>query len=122
MIKNILYTLFAVFSIKISNIFAANSPAINCEGLPWCGTNWVNDENVIEQISSNIITEMIKYIAVLAVIALMISWIMYMLSWGEEEKTKKAKTWIIWSLVWVLLSISSYYIVSMIVEINTNIT
>ena len=44
----------------------------------------------------------------------MISGIMYMLSWGQEEKIKKAKTWIIWSLVWVLLSISSWYIINII--------
>ena len=121
MIKKIFYILLAIFSINFSTIFAWNSPKINCEWLPWCGSNWNNDDKIIEKVSANIITEMIKYIAVLAVIALMISWIMYMLSGWEEEKVKKAKTWIIWSLVGVLLSISSYYIVSMIANINTNI-
>ena len=114
MIKKIFYTALAISSMKI-NAFAANSPDIKCEGLPGCNTD-------IEKISANIITEMIKYIAVLAVLALMISWIMYMLSGWEEEKTKKAKTWIIWSLVGVFLSISSYYIVSVISKININIT
>jgi hypothetical protein len=121
MIKNIFYTLFALFSVNILNIYAGNSPTINCWGLPWCWDNWYNDDKIVEKISANIITEMIKYIAVLAVIALMISWIMYMISGWEEEKVKKAKTWIIWSLVGVLLSISSYYIVSSIINININI-
>jgi hypothetical protein len=51
----------------------------------------------------------------------MISGVMYMVSWGEEEKTKKAKSWIIWSLVGVFLSISSYYIISTIANINIKI-
>jgi hypothetical protein len=38
---------------------------------------------------------------------------MYLLSWGEEDKTKKAKSWIIWSLVWVLTSISAWWIINM---------
>ena len=118
MIKIFFYSCVAVLSINISNIFA--SPEINCAGLPWCDADW-NNEDIIEKISVNIITEMIKYISVLAVIALMISWIMYMLSGWEEEKTKKAKTWIIWSLVGVFLSVASYYIVTTIVQININI-
>jgi len=55
---------------------------------------------------------------VFAVIALMISGVMYMLSSGDEEKTKKARTWIIWSVVAVLLSISAYYIVNTLNEFN----
>jgi succinate dehydrogenase/fumarate reductase cytochrome b subunit len=61
---------------------------------------------------------MIKYVAVLAVIALMISGVMYMFSDWEEEKTKKAKSWILWSLTAVVLSISSYYIVTTIAWIQ----
>ena len=79
----------------------------------WLPGSNITDANIaIETISSNIIAELIKYVAVFAVIALMISWVMYMLSSGDEEKTKKARTWIIWSVVAVLLSISAYYIVN----------
>jgi hypothetical protein len=44
----------------------------------------------------------------------MISGVMYILSGGEEEKVNKAKNWIIWSLVWVLISMSSWFLVSII--------
>ena len=44
---------------------------------------------------------MIQYVAVIAVIAVMIGGIMYLLSSGEEEKTQKAKNIIIWALVGV---------------------
>lgn len=119
MFKKILYFWIAIFSNLL--VVSANTPTINCTGLPWCWKKWNNDVNVIEKVWANIISEMIKYVAVLAVITLMISWIMYMLSGWEEEKTKKAKSWIIWSLVWVVLSISSFYLISTIAEIKINL-
>lgn len=106
MIKKIFFA-FLIFIFNI-NILLAKWPKILDDWLP--GSWWWDD--IIEKVGSNIIAEMIKYVAVLAVIALMISWIMYMFSNWEEEKTKKAKTWILWSLVAVVLSISSYYIVT----------
>lgn len=57
---------------------------------------------------------MIKYTAVLAVVALMIAGIMYLVSGGEEERVKKAKKWIIWSLIGVLVSVSAWFIVNVI--------
>ncbi len=116
MIKNVLFSLFAFIS-YFSSVLAA-WPKINCKWLPGCDTD---DVKVIEKVSSGIISEMIKYVAVLAVIALMISWVMYMFSDWEEEKTKKAKSWIIWSLTAVVLSISSYYIVTTIAWIEVGL-
>lgn len=82
-----------------------------CEdtGLPWC---WAGQSrNVIDYISSFIAT-LIEYVAVMAVISVMLSGIMYIVSSGEEEKTSKAKRWIIYSLVWVFLSVIAWWIVN----------
>jgi hypothetical protein len=49
---------------------------------------------------------------VVAVIAVMISGVMYILSSGEEEKTKRAKDWIMWSLIGVFLSVMAWWIIS----------
>ena len=115
MIKKILFYVVAIiFNI---NILLAKWPKILDDWLP--GSGWWDD--VIEKVSSNIIAQMIKYVAVLAVIALMISWIMYMFSDWEEEKTKKAKSWILWSLTAVVLSISSYYIVTTIAWLQVSL-
>jgi len=65
-----------------------------------------------------LISTFIKYVAIIAVISLMLSWIMYLISGWEEEKVKKAKSWIIWSLAWVLISISAYWLI----EIINNLT
>ena len=80
------------------------------------GSDYADASKAIETVGSNIIAQLIQYVAVFAVIALMISGVMYMLSSGDEEKTKKARTWIIWSVVAVLLSISAYYIVNILNE------
>lgn len=115
MIKKILLTLLT-FLITINTSFA-NWPNITCIWLPWCSSE--GGEDSLEWIS-DIIALAIQYVAVIAVIALVISWVMFMLSSWDEEKVKKAKKWIIWSLVWVLLSISAWWIVNMLNEIQVN--
>lgn len=96
-----------------------NAPTINCKWLPWCdysigSTNVVVKNNAVFNFTSNVISNLINYVAVFAVLALIISWIMYILSGWDEDKTKTAKNWIIWSLVWVFLSISAWSIISII--------
>lgn len=89
-----------------------NAPDIKCEWLPWCLKN--DQNNVVFDFTSKLISNLINYVAVFAVLALIISWIMYILSGWDEEKTKTAKNWIIWSLVWVFLSISAWSIINII--------
>jgi len=43
---------------------------------------------------------------------------LYLLSSGDEEKTKKAKNVIIWSLVGVFVSLSAYGIIEIINNFN----
>lgn len=99
---------------------SSKAPAINCVWLPWCEDAEKNkptpanlDRKNWQKWIWNIISELIKYVSVVAVISLMFSWVLYMTSGWEEEKTKKAKNWIIWSLVWVFLSISAWWIINM---------
>ena len=114
---------YSYFIWLTSNAFAW-APEVNCVWLPGCDSNSLTnpisiDENndIWIEVISSIIWETIQFVAVIAVIALIISWMMYLVSWGEEEKTKKAKTWIIWSLVWVVLSISAWWIINILNQI-----
>jgi hypothetical protein len=90
--------------------FAA--PDVECWGLPGCSSaavwSWIYD------ILGNIITLLIKYVAVIAVIAVMFGGIMYLISSGDEEKTKKAKNIIIWALVWVFTSVAAWSLINII--------
>jgi len=89
--KKIISTLAVSLTTMNSYVFAQwKKPVINCEWLPWCGSDWT--VNAVEKVSANIIAQLIQYVAVVAVIALMISGVMYMVSSGEEERTKKAKS------------------------------
>ncbi len=89
----------------------AAAPTIVWGGLPGSGVSW---DKVITKYIPSLIATMIKYIAVIAVISTMISGLMYLTSAWKEDTTKKAKSWIIYSLAWVLLSVSAWYIINLI--------
>lgn len=86
-------------------------PDVECGGLPGCSSAAASGSGVYD-ILGNIIALLIKYIAIIAVIAVMIGGIMYLISSGDEEKTKKAKNIIIWALVGVFISISAWSIIN----------
>lgn len=109
--KNILLILTLAFTSMYQAFWAA--PTVNCWGLPGCSSE-ANDVDSIYEFIWGIISLMIQYITVLAVLAVMLWGIMYLLSAGDEEKAKKAKSVIIWSLVWVLLAVSAWSIVGIV--------
>lgn len=123
MFKRIMVLIFVLFWF-IWNFTYAEAPNVNCYWLPGCPNTdkSVPSDNVDYDLWADVITSIIwqaiQYVAAIAVITLIISGIMYMLSWWEEEKIKKAKSWIIWSLVWVFLSISAWWIINMINKIT----
>ncbi len=120
-----IFAICIVFFLGITNSIAA-APEVNCVWLPGCsgnnmyspGTTPDITSNVWMQLISSIIWQLIQFVAVIAVIALIISGIMYLVSWWAEEKIKKAKTWIMWSLIWVLLSVSAWWIINMLNNIK----
>lgn len=125
--KKIFLMVILIFILSYFGIVSSAEPEINCVGLPWCvdtniqkpGTPDI-ENNIGVRFMSNIIWELIQIVAVFAVFALIFSWILYLLSSWEEEKANKAKKWIIWSLVWVLLSISSWWIINFLNDIRIN--
>jgi len=117
--KKILLIIFIILGFTYyKDIYAI--PSINCNWMPWCTNNGAFETNnsTVNNFLWKTISEFIKYISVIAVISLMIWWIMFIISGWEEEKTKKAKSWITWSLIWVFLSISAYMIITIINNFN----
>ncbi len=133
MMKKIFLFLVFVFSFLffVNFSLASWAPSVSCVWLPWCPDtslvhpSWANvssnfESTFVWKATIDLVVTFIKYIAAIAVISVMIGWIMYMISWGEEEKVKKAKSWILWSIVWVLLSISAFWIIRIITLITIN--
>ena len=114
MFKKILFIFLSFFSLGMNYTFAAQ-PKVNCEWLPGCEDG--SDSDIGIETIANVIWLLIQYVAVIAVIALILSGMMYLISWGDEEKAKKAKSWVTWSLVWVILSISAWWIINMLNKI-----
>ncbi len=105
----VVFLCFFVWIVSMS--FAA--PEINCGNLPGCGDQEISGEWAgVYTFIANVIATMIQYIAVIAVLAIMIGGIMYLISSGEEEKTKRAKNIIVWALVGVFLSIIAWTLIA----------
>lgn len=90
----------------------ADTPGKDCGGHPLCGSS--SSTWGVFRVIGDVIALGIKYVAILAVIAVMIGGIMYLLSSGQEEKTKKAKNVIIWALVGVFLSVSAMALINIV--------
>jgi len=115
--KKYILFLISFYFVFITNIYASG-PGVVCDWLPGC-SNSVTGKSFFGFIW-NLISTWIKYVAVIAVISLVLSGMMYILSGGEEEKVKKAKSWITWSLIWVLLSTSAWAIINMLNAFRIN--
>ncbi len=96
------------------DLASARAQVINWAGLPgWSSKSWW-ENIVITKVLPNFIATLIKYVAVVAVISTMLSWIIYLTSAWKEDTVKKAKSWIIYSLAWVLLSVSAWFIINLV--------
>jgi len=67
---------------------------------------------------SRIITEAIKYVGILAMIAINWAGVMYVTAYGEDKKVATAKHILIYSMFALILSISAYAIVDLINSFN----
>ncbi len=118
----------AIYFLLASHAFAVDSsPRINCYGLPGCPDDNKAvpskpnvSENSFTEAIADAISFIMPYVAIFAIIAVMISGVMYLISAGDEDKVNRAKKWIIWSLLWVLLSISSWFIIATLWQLNFN--
>lgn len=89
--------------------------------LPGCNTT-VTSESHIFWFVWNIISKMILYVAVFAVLSITGAGVLYMVSLEEESKKNKAKKWILWSVIGLLLSISAWGIVNMVNNLTISFT
>ena len=129
MIKKVLYIFLLNILFSLNFAFWATAPDVNCIWLPWCNqssitspNDWIVSTDVDKEVWMNLILKFtsifIQFVSVFAVFSLIFSWVLYMISSWDEEKTNKAKKWIIWSLVWVFLSISAYGIINLLNNIT----
>jgi hypothetical protein len=110
--------IFFIFILIISNIWLAFA----APSIPqlWMPGDWRSNTTIFNKTWGYFLTIFIRYVAIIAVISLMLAWISYLLSGWEDEKVKKAKNWIIWSLVWVFLSISAWWLINIINVLRIN--
>lgn len=120
-----LFSFFIIFFLFLNIIYANSTPSAVCNWLPWCWDFGLwNEKRLWSQgdfsFVVNIIRELMKYVSLMAVISVMIAGIMYMVSLWNDDKVEKVKKWLIWSLLWVLLSVSAWSIINLLNKFNIN--
>jgi len=116
-LKKYFYIIYFYIILNINKLYA-KKPEILDDVDSLLPSSWIDTDAIAKNIGWWLIETMIRYVAIIAVITLMVSWIMYLISGWEEEKVKKAKNWIMWSLAWVLVSISAMWIIQIINNIK----
>ena len=140
-LKKYLLIILLILNIYLINnleVNADNNPAIiNCTGLPWCPNDnaewawesiWTAAYEASDKINktffwetiSNILRKAIEWTWLIAVLALMYWWIIYIISIWNETNTTKAKNIIIYALIWVILSVFAYAIISIVNNLDLN--
>lgn len=122
--KKIKYFAIFIIALLLPIITFANTSTLDFKNefwLPgfyeWWGI--IKKENPVKFLFV-IIKEVTKYVAILAIIATMIWWLMFLFSAWSDEKVKKAKNVIIYSIIWVVVSIASFTLVDIINNLTLN--
>lgn len=122
--EKIKYIILLIISLLLPVITFANTSTLDFKNEFWLPGfyEWdgiIKTENPIKFLFV-IIKEVTKYVAILAIIATMIGWLMFLFSAWSDEKVKKAKNVIIYSIIWVLVSIASFTLVDIINNLTLN--
>lgn len=104
-----------LFSFGVLLGFAIVSAVFADDALPKAESLGLPFENVAPAATATVlIREVIKYIGILAVLALTYGGFLFMTAFGEDEKVKKAKGIVQYSIIGVILSIAAYSIVDIV--------
>jgi hypothetical protein len=91
----------------------------NNVALPGCDKYY---ETNIDPIKNNLLTTVISrlviYVGIAAIITLMVSGLYYLISLGNEEKTKKANKMIFYSIFGLVIAVFSYVIIQIVVNLQ----
>lgn len=79
------------------------------------GSFW---KNTSQEFISKWISEAIKYLGLIAVVTLTIWWIMYIISFWSDDKTKRAKNVIVYSIVGVVVAMAAYLLIDIVNNIK----
>ena len=106
----------SIFMVILFSLFLFSSLVNAADVLPKPDSMGLPFENVSDATFPivKIIKETIKYIGILAILAISWGGLQFLTSIGNDEKVKKAKHTIIYALVGVLLSVMAYRIVDII--------
>lgn len=105
---------------KIIAIFVANIAIIQKTFADVAPPDWdfglpfERSKNNPHSFLSKWIAETVKYVWLLAIFSLTVWWIMYITSFWDDGKTKKARNLIVYSIIWVVVAWMAFALVSLV--------
>ncbi len=81
----------------------------------WWKLSWVVTDIWFSQYIQNIVTYLLTFVSVIAVIYLIYAWFITLTSAGDEDKVKKTKQIMIYVIVWILIIWFAWGILSFII-------
>jgi hypothetical protein len=94
-----------------------------CDGngvaLPGCDQYYeTNIDPIKNNLLTTVISRLVVYAGIAAIITLMVSGLYYLISLGNEEKTKKANKMIFYSIFGLVIAVFSYVIIQIVVNLQ----
>jgi len=134
------YTLFFItffiflftFSLNICNW--SNSLFDNSnEEIPYCNDDWecwviqwieavkdieaVENEKKASQYIQDIVKYILSFLALVATLIIIYAWFTVLISVWDEEKTKKSKQMIIYSIIWLVIIFMAWPIINFVIDV-----
>ena len=99
-----------------SSVFASDACEVAGETDPLlCGTEGGDEEKALMDTTKSALNTVYLWIGIIAVVVIVIAGIIYMTSAGNAEKTKKAKSTILYALCGLVLVLSSFGITNLVI-------
>ena len=119
LIRHILLSIISIAFLSLSSIVTFGADNVTDPvtiGLPfeqYTSTN-PNDGGSITTAIAKSILAFIPYVLALAVLSLIGAGIYYLISWGNEEKVKTAKSTLLYTIIGVIIATSAYTIANIV--------
>ena len=119
--KKLIINLVALFSLAIFALVAFIPPVFALELTNNMDNFQLGDSDPVE-IITNIVTIVLAFLGLIAVIIILIGGFLWMTAGGNEDKVKKAKTMMIQGLIGLIIVLAAYGVASFVIEKALDVT
>jgi cytochrome bd-type quinol oxidase subunit 2 len=109
--KKILAVMLLVFLMSLFFILPPVQAADNCSGVVGCIPETGLSKQEIKPILVNLLNWLLGIVGIIAIMGFVVSGIMYLVSAGNEEMVTKAKKYMLYCLIGVVVVLASFVVI-----------